>query len=307
MSKFTKFLFPVFIGLENNESLKNLMTLVHGDAKLDNFLFRKVKEQLDETYSSMLIDWQGCGFDLVSNDLMWCLYGFVKNLPETGDMIHGFVEFSVETYWDKLREVLGAFGDKFKDFHLPESSDDGIGLIKEGFTFEFMKNALIRPVLSLKNRKSLMRWWRKKERGEQAPLPKLTDVFKSESYVNFIFLYFKIATEINVFSNLASSLLALVKDSILNGIKNVEEDIESESEDDDEEIDQSLVPNNVYQNGVNECEKLDLNIEKVSIVTDILHEVFNEALKRAGLAGEPKTVTSLYGKVYTLKPSIKSL
>jgi hypothetical protein len=26
----------------------------------------------------MIIDWQGCGFDLVSNDLMWCLYGFIK-------------------------------------------------------------------------------------------------------------------------------------------------------------------------------------------------------------------------------------
>ena len=29
-------------------------------------------------FSTMLIDWQGCGFDLVSNDLMWCLYGFIK-------------------------------------------------------------------------------------------------------------------------------------------------------------------------------------------------------------------------------------
>ena len=96
--------------LENSASLKSLMTLVHGDAKLDNFLFRKVKERLEETYTAMIIDWQGCGFDLVSNDLMWCLYGFVKNLPETGDMIHGFVEFSVETYWRKLGEVLAAFG-----------------------------------------------------------------------------------------------------------------------------------------------------------------------------------------------------
>ena len=96
--------------LENSASLKSLMTLVHGDAKLDNFLFRKVKERLEETYTAMIIDWQGCGFDLVSNDLMWCLYGFVKNLPETGDMIHGFVEFSVETYWLKLGEVLAAFG-----------------------------------------------------------------------------------------------------------------------------------------------------------------------------------------------------
>lgn len=306
MSKFSKFLFPVFIGLENNESLKNLMTLVHGDAKLDNFLFRKLKEKLEETYTSMLIDWQGCGYDLVSNDLMWCLYGFVKNLPETGDMVHGFVEFSVETYWDKLREVLGTFGDKFSDLHLPESSDKGVHLIKEGFTIEFMKNALIRPVLSLKNRKSLMRWWRKTERGEQAPLPKQSDVFKSESYVNFIFLYFKIATEINVFSNLASSLLALVKESILNGIKNFDDEIDSESEDEDEEIEQSREIVELHNCG-NEGEKTgNSNIEAASIVTDILHEVFNEALQRAD-EGKPKTVTSLYGKVYTLKPSIKSL
>ena len=61
----------------------------------------------------------GCGFDLVSNDLMWCLYGFVKNLPETGDMIHGFVDFSLQTYWEKLGDVLTAFGDNFTDINLP--------------------------------------------------------------------------------------------------------------------------------------------------------------------------------------------
>ena len=299
MSKFSKFLFPVFTKLENNESLKNLMTLVHGDAKLDNFLFRKIKENLEETYNSMLIDWQGCGFDLVSNDLMWCLYGFVKNLPETGDMVHGFVDFSVETYWDKLREVLGAFGDKLSDLHLPQSSDNGVQLIKEGFTIEFMKNALIRPVLSLKNRKCLMRWWRKIERGEQAPLPAQSEVFKSESYVNFIFLYFKIATEINVFSNLASSLLALVKESILNGIKNYDDFSDSESEDEEIEHSEEIVVN---EGGETESS----NTEAFSTVTDILHEVFNEVIKKAN-HGKPKTVTSLYGKVYTLKPAIKSL
>ena len=304
MFKFSKFLFPVFHGMEKNQSLKHLMTFVHGDAKLDNFLFRKVKETLEETYTSMLIDWQGCGFDMVSNDLMWCLYGFVKNLPETGDMIHGFIEFSVQTYWEKLREVLGAFGDKFSDYSLPDSSQEGVELIKEGFTIEFMKNALIRPVLSLKNRKILMRWWRKTERGDEAPLPKQSDVFKSDSYVTFIFLYFKIATEINVFSHLASSLLALVKDSILNGTKNSDDASESESEDEDEDIIQSedII---VLQNA--DTEKTDdLNIERFSFVTDILQEVFNEAFKRID-SGKPKTVTSLYGKVYVLKPSLKAL
>ena len=107
------------VALEGGD-IQKLGTLVHGDAKLDNFLFKKVKENLEETYTAMLIDWQGCGFDLVSNDLMWCLYGFVKNLPETGDMIHGFVDYSVQTYWGKLAGVLAAFGDNFSDFNLPE-------------------------------------------------------------------------------------------------------------------------------------------------------------------------------------------
>ena len=36
---------------------------------------------------------------------MWCLYGFIKNLPETGEMIHGFVEYSLVSYWDELKKV----------------------------------------------------------------------------------------------------------------------------------------------------------------------------------------------------------
>ena len=38
----------------------------------------------------------------VTNDLLWCLYGFIKNLPETGEMIHGFVEYSLGIDRDML-------------------------------------------------------------------------------------------------------------------------------------------------------------------------------------------------------------
>ena len=58
LGKFSKFLFPVFASLASSPALASLVTLVHGDAKLDNFLFRKEATQLEERYQAMLIDWQ---------------------------------------------------------------------------------------------------------------------------------------------------------------------------------------------------------------------------------------------------------
>ena len=307
LAKFSKFLFRVFLDLENSESLKNLRTLVHGDAKLDNFLFKKVKEKLEETYTAMLIDWQGCGFDLVSNDLMWCLHGFVKNLPETGDMIHGFVEYTCGVYWGKLSDVLKAFGDSFSDFNLPESPEQGADLIKEGFTLEFMKNALIRPVLSLKSRRKLMKWWSKVKRGEEVSPPAQTEIFKTESYSSFIFLFFKIATEINVFSHLGKMLLIYMKESLLGDKRDMEEENDEEEEDfdtDDDEDKEELVTEENDPNPGTEEEMESKSKEEfcISILEHILDKTFSCIKEK-----EPKTVTSLYGKVYALKPSIKSL
>ena len=53
------------------------------------------------------------------------------------------------------------FGDTFHDFSLPDNPAAGVELVKEGFTLEFMKNALIRPILSLRNPELLLDWWRK--------------------------------------------------------------------------------------------------------------------------------------------------
>ena len=64
-------MFVVYRDLQTSEELRKLMTLVHGDAKLDNFLFKSIGYEGNELYTAMLIDWQGCCFDLVSNNLMW--------------------------------------------------------------------------------------------------------------------------------------------------------------------------------------------------------------------------------------------
>jgi len=230
LAKFHKFLFRVYKDLQNNKDLKNLMTLVHGDAKLDNFLFKK-KIMTEDTYTSMIIDWQGCGFDLVSNDLMWCLYGFIKNLPETGEMIHGFVEYSLVTYWDELKKVIKCFGDDCDDFNIPTQSEMASELIKEGFTLEFMKNALIRPVLSLKNKDLLNSWWKKVEAGDHdAPIPPEEEIFKSENYSNFIYLFFKIGTEVNVFAHLGKALFTYMKEAMFSDAAEADSDDDEEDE-----------------------------------------------------------------------------
>ena len=43
------------------------MTLVHGDAKIDNFLFKKVGQSAEDKYTAMIIDWQVA--TLVDTDL----------------------------------------------------------------------------------------------------------------------------------------------------------------------------------------------------------------------------------------------
>ena len=67
----------------------------------------------------------------------------------------------VKTIFGVMSKVLRAFGDSCKDFDIPEDSELASELIKEGFTLEFMKNALIRPILSLRNPQLLLDWWRK--------------------------------------------------------------------------------------------------------------------------------------------------
>ena len=133
-------------------------------------------------------------------------------------------------YWDELKKVLACFGDSCKDFDIVEDSDFGAELIKEGFTLEFMKNALIKPVLSLKSKEKLLDWWKQVQDGkEDVPLPPESEVFKSENYSSFIFLYFKMATEVNVFAHLGKTLLTHMKNSLFSDVTEVDSDEEDEN------------------------------------------------------------------------------
>jgi len=308
LAKFHKFLFRVYNDLMEKESLAKLKTLVHGDAKIDNFLLKKFGFGDTDTFTAMMIDWQGCCFDRVTNDLMWCLYGFIKNLPETGEMIHGFVEYSLVHYWDELKKVLHAFGDKCSDFEIPEDSEWAAELIKEGFTLEFMKNALIKPVLSLKNKDLLLDWWKKVEGGDpEATLPPESEVFKSENYSAFVYLFFKMATEVNVFAHLGKTLFTHMKESMFSDDK--ESESEADSDDEQNEVgeeklaadDYCKVDNNESSESSkdNENDKHILNDEKKNSVEECIAAETESAESKP--IETAKTVTSMYGKVYKLQ------
>ena len=143
------------------------------------------------------------------------------------------------------------------------------------------------------------------ERGEEAAPPPESEIFKSETYSSFIFLFFKIATEINVFSHLGKMLLIFMKESLLGDKKDISEENKSEdeedfvSDDDDEEIEETISEETPVEQ-VSESKSEDDFF--LSIIEDILDKTFTNIKET-----EPKTVTSLYGKVYALKPSIKGL
>ena len=204
--------------------------------------------------------------------------------------------------------MLSCFGDSCDDFGLEEHPEVATEIIKEGFTLEFMKNALIKPVLSLKNKKLLLDWWKEVEGGNlEAPLPPESEIFKSGSYSSFIFLYFKMATEVNVFAHLGQTLFTHMKESLFSD--NVEVD-----SDDDEEDGAAELAENGHDEKFDTCdqngdEKLESNgsiepevdnedskcSEKPSTSTEEVKEP--EPVKE----NKPKTITSMYGKVYTLK------
>ena len=66
LTKFHKFLLPIFAEITRNKELQAMKIMVHGDSKIDNFLFRKVAYSEEDKYSSVIVDWQGVCYDYLS-------------------------------------------------------------------------------------------------------------------------------------------------------------------------------------------------------------------------------------------------
>ena len=225
-------------------------------------------------------------------------------------MIHGYVDYSLVHYWDELKKVIGAFGDKTANFDIPDDSEWAAELIKEGFTLEFMKNALIKPVLSLRSKAALLDWWRKVEDGDtEAPLPPESEIFKSEHYSSFIFLFFKMATEVNVFAHLGKTLFTHMKESLFSDkVEESDEDDEQEetgdkvSKDESEAGDKNNTADPAASNG---------NCDEATATPVSENDSCNKSVETAAAQSEntseseekkpPKVVKSMYGRVFTLK------
>ena len=78
---------------------ERLITLAHGDAKPNNFLFRRIEIDLEglecEGIEPILVDWQGGFLGSAANDLMWALFPFLEHS-------RGLLPTAMEYYYDQV-------------------------------------------------------------------------------------------------------------------------------------------------------------------------------------------------------------
>jgi len=105
LSKLQTNLFGIFKVL-NTSGLENLLTICHGDAKPDNFMFRKIEIDLEEMecegLEATLTDWQGGFIGAISNDLMWLIPPFI----EANSDDPGLLKFALEYYSSQLHSCV---------------------------------------------------------------------------------------------------------------------------------------------------------------------------------------------------------
>ncbi|QQP36706.1 Uncharacterized protein FKW44_021880, partial [Caligus rogercresseyi] len=171
-------------------------TLIHGDSKIDNFMYRKIAYSLEEEYAAVLIDWQGIGLDYVTGDLIWTIYGFMKNLPDKNATVDTYVDYSLEYYHKELLSLFKTLGDEYY----------AVQAIQKGFIYEFLKTVILRPLFNLKDPEALLGWSIRKIEGKDEEPPAVEDVFRSGKN--------------RVFHDLGELCIAAMRESIFNGGSN---------------------------------------------------------------------------------------
>ena len=82
LKKFSRFLLPIFHDLQRDKDLWKLKIMVHGDSKIDNFMFKKNPWSVEDEYVALIIDWQGKVFNtlLVLDILRISLLSILNNI-----------------------------------------------------------------------------------------------------------------------------------------------------------------------------------------------------------------------------------
>jgi len=227
LKKFHKFLLGIFHNLQKDKDMWCLMGMVHGDSKIDNFMFKKNPWSPVEEYKALIIDWQGVAYDLLSGDLLWTLYGFSKNLPDKNATVESWMDYSIHFYHQELLRYLNLMHVDMSKLNLPEHEHDAKTLIRKGFLYDFMKTVLFKPLLTMIGRQKVKKWF---QNQDTVPLPDEKEVFKSgTSFFNYIHLQITIATEVGVFHDLAPLCIQAMKDSLF-GITQLIDDSDEEEE-----------------------------------------------------------------------------
>merc|ERR1712106_935303 len=230
------YLFKILKVLEDS-GVRHLNTLCHGDAKPNNFMFRKIDIDFDddddeelkdlkcEGVESMLIDWQGGFLGSLCNDLMWCMFPFFEVNSHDKELY----EFAFHHYYDELKNVLHSFNADLKDFGFPGDFAEFRSLVRRGFVLEFLIVTVLRPVMNITNPEEIMKWYKKLEKydrmkakggvyafwaGKKPKLPPQESVFQNPRYMEFLQFYFKIATGLGAFQELGLIYFELMKDGL---------------------------------------------------------------------------------------------
>jgi len=225
LARIAENLFGIFKEL-NTSSLEKLLTICHGDAKPDNFMFRKIEIDLEdmecEGLEGILIDWQGGFIGSVSNDLMWLIPPFIEANSDNS----GLIKFAMSYYCSQLNLVLTSFGKSLTQAGLPESPEELTKRITRGFIVELLNVVIINPIIQIPAPPSLRNWYRRRMRHEERlkegitntcppAMPRADHVFQSANFKKFANLYLKLGHCLGAFQELNLINFNIVKEKLM--------------------------------------------------------------------------------------------